>query len=221
MKRIFIAIFVLVLALTFFVGQRKYTINKPYQFPEVNFLSARKMKESIEKCTVPQDIIDKMTTSTLLENYLSYPYNSALMIQSSPNISRSFNYLVTEHHFGLAELMARKDMRKVVLDRYLQADPSPNCTREIDEEIAKMDREVYGDLCKIEDQVLEDIRRLEILIAQLDLKENSKIDRMILREVQRKEYLKRLNWDTFYSSAGMYSMIKQQQENKRYVTVYY
>lgn len=71
--------------------------------------------ERVEKLSIPNEYIQNMTTTELLNSVLAYPYFSDMLFYD--NMQEGF-YAVKEHFNGLQELLARADRGEVLLSEY-------------------------------------------------------------------------------------------------------
>ena len=176
-------VMVVVIALYIGIGINKYPITTPFQFPDKAELKGMTGEERIEACSIPDKIIAQMSTDALLEAYLDYPLR--LVPDSFEKYVRCFEWLRDNHHFGLAELLERKDLCKSIVKRYksIELYRGP-----VDKSLDWQEREI------VYKEQYEDIYRmkvLEFLSSQIDLDGigNSKL--ALKKELERKYNEKR------------------------------
>jgi hypothetical protein len=100
------------------------SIDEPYDFPlKPGMPEWKTLKSHIEMVNVlqiPQDILTRMTTRSLLENCLNYPLFSNIMLYDTPKtgievIISSFN--------GFSELLKRPDVYTYLSKKFILFDP--------------------------------------------------------------------------------------------------
>ena len=103
----------------------QYTIDKPYDFrpiteaPGFAYLPNR---EKLEALQLPEDILNKMTTRTLVETCLNYPLFTEVMTSSS-GIRGGMQTLIEQKFFnGFNELLERKDAYIYLREKFLSFD---------------------------------------------------------------------------------------------------
>lgn len=93
----------------------KYTITTPYEYPikpgTAEWEKLKTHEEKIKVCQIPDDILKKMNTDTLVETVMNYPLMSDMFAMNTINAG----YDAVYHQFnGLRELVARSDSINVL-----------------------------------------------------------------------------------------------------------
>jgi hypothetical protein len=129
-------------------------IDEPYDFPLKPGMPEWKTLEThaemLNVLQIPQDILTKMTTRSLLEICLNYPLFSDIILHDTPKtgikeVINNFN--------GFAELLKRKDAYTYLNEKFLSFDPLA-----IDEKWSDVEKGVYTfKLMKIELLLAQDV----------------------------------------------------------------
>jgi hypothetical protein len=100
-------------------------IDEPYDFPlKPGMPEWKTLKAGIEKVNVlqiPQDILTRMTTRSLLETCLNYPMFGDITAYSSPKAGMEI--LIDKYFNGFVELLKRKDIYTYLSEKFLLFDP--------------------------------------------------------------------------------------------------
>ena len=189
----------------------RYTIDEPYEFPVLTSEDYSKFNRNEERhsaLSVPDEIVEQMTTRALLETYLDYPELISYGLHTF--YSDGFNMMRHVHSFGLDELMEREDLYEMVYKRYRETEIYKG---PVDKYPAREDRrEKY----KKQYEDAYDMAHLELLISQMDLEDGSwkkwRIERLIEKKTEE-----RLENPDFYDGrpfVGMYEWVLFQDSHK-------
>lgn len=174
-------------------GSKGYTVTQAYTYPVLPGTPEWKALGDViamrEACSVPDELVAKMTTEALLETYLTYPFTSD--IRAFNFYSGGFVSLQHHHQFGLNELMQREDLLKVVYERY-HAIPiyRGKIPEGVDWEELWLRKEFIDN---------DHMQYLEVLIAQLDLTGNGVYQSKLRKELYKKDLARKAN-SIFYGS---------------------
>jgi len=102
-------------------------IDKPYDFPAKpgteQWTKLTSSKQMDEICVVPEEVLNTISTKALLITCLNYPRLIDLFLAS--DLQTGFNFY-SSHFNGLANLLKRPDLSKVLLTTYSEFDYSSN-----------------------------------------------------------------------------------------------
>lgn len=100
--------------------EKEYTVFTPYEYPIVpeapEWLALQTNIDKINACSVPDELIEKMSTDALLETFLTHPMATNIFAFSS--YDDGFNFLKDNYHMGLNELLQREDLSDAILRSY-------------------------------------------------------------------------------------------------------
>jgi len=97
--------------------------DKPYDFPvkpgSEKWQSFKTVEDMYAVCQIPADVLDKLSTTALIQTCLDYPASAVMFIHNTPQQgfdewARNFN--------GIAALLARPDAREKLLAYYKSLD---------------------------------------------------------------------------------------------------
>lgn len=153
-----------------------HTITDSYVYPVLpssKEWSNMSNSEKQEVCAVPLSLALDMDTPTLLETYLNHPLGENQFILKDGN----------EYLSGLEFLLSRKDLEKVIYERY------------VSEDYAIADEIFYSEKFEFEDmttelKVIHDTDQLEFLASRMKLNLEIKKKSPVIIEIER-----RLNYD--------------------------
>lgn len=174
-------------------ASKGYTVTLAYTYPVLpgtpEWKALADVIERREACSVPGELVAKMTTEALLETYLNYPLVSEIFFFNF--YSGGFVSLQQHHQFGLNELMQREDLLKVVYERY-HAIPIywGKIPEGVDWEELWLRKEYIDN---------KHMQYLEVLIAQLDLTGNGVYQSKLRKELYKKDLARKGNV-AFYGS---------------------
>lgn len=183
------------------LDHEQYTIFTPYEYPIVpgtpEWIELETNIDKIDACSIPDEMVQQMSTEALLETYLTHPL--ATNIFSFDNYDSGFKVLKQYYHMGLDELVKRDDLRGVILDAYARISV---CTSDMTED---MTTEAF---LKTYDQEIDDMWRmslLEVLAAEIDVNNTNQRNTSFADAFEEKYYEKIKNaslygrfTDTYY-----------------------
>ena len=187
----------------------QYPITTPYVYPsEEEIKKAWVYSEQIKVCSIPDEIIAQMSTDALLEAYLDYPLiNFWLFTSHTFFYSDWFEFLKTNHHFGMAELIEREDVCNSILKRYKGIQlykGSVDDSLSLDELDTMYPKERQDSI---------DLFFLELLAAQFDLNNGDKVKESLRKAIENKTQQKEKYM--FYAHVPQYNIYYKALENER------
>lgn len=126
-KFYFIIVLVMLVDLT---GAYAQKANDVYDFPvkrgTEQWNALKSYQDKRDACTVPESLLSTMSTKGLIETFLNYPLLGDLMVFSTPQegirkLQENFN--------GARELLNRKDVAPLLLEKYTSMNPAGAATQ--------------------------------------------------------------------------------------------
>lgn len=96
--------------------ENKEKLNLPYEYPVhpgmAEWDKLETTEEMVSACAIPEDVLDKMDTSILVETALNHPLMNSIKAYDSSAIW--FDSMI-EMNNALKELLSRKDAKEIVI----------------------------------------------------------------------------------------------------------